>query len=137
MSTFKVLVCGANSLILHQVAQSLQEAGLDVQTSTRITDRLCQPDLNWDVLLVDLDSLTSCLRGLLPAVRRSFPNLSMVGWVNEVDAKIESLAMDIGLDGYLPKSIEPAQFPRLFPYLARHFVPDTTSVPERAMPLFV
>ncbi|MFQ5614173.1 MAG: hypothetical protein ACE5H9_18785 [Anaerolineae bacterium] len=105
MSMLRVLVCGSNSLSLQQIANKLQQAGLEVRTSTQPTDYLCQPESKWDMLFVDLDGVSSFLRGLLPAVRRRFPHLSMVGWADQVGSEIEPLALDMGLDGYLPKSI--------------------------------
>jgi DNA-binding NarL/FixJ family response regulator len=113
------------------MAWSLRAVGLDVEISTKVIDYLCEPQLQWDVLLVDLDSTSSFLRGLLPAVRRLFPQLSMVGWVQTVDKKMEYIAVDMGLDGYLPKSIKPTQLPKMLPYLTRHLETGATCVPTK------
>jgi len=100
MKSLRVLVCGGDHQALEQVAQQLSDEGVRAETSTQVTDRLCQPDQEWDLLLVDLDALSNLLRGLLPAVRRKFPQLGMLGMVNGSPLDIGYLAYDLELDGY-------------------------------------
>ena len=72
MKSLQALVCGGDSQALQKVAQRLSDEGVKAQTSTRVTDQLCRTDQEWDLLLVDLDAMTSLLRGLLPAVRHKW-----------------------------------------------------------------
>ena len=101
MKSLQVLVCGGDSQALQKVAQRLSDEGVKAQTSTQVTDQLCRTDQEWDLLLVDLDAMTSLLRGLLPAVRRKFPHLSMLGIVNGSPLDIGYLSYDLELDGYM------------------------------------
>ena len=81
MKSLQVLICGGDSQALQEVVQRLSDEGVKAQTSTQVTDQLCRTDQEWDLLLVDLDAMTSLLRGLLPAIRRKFPHLSILGIV--------------------------------------------------------
>jgi hypothetical protein len=101
MESLRVLVCGGDSQALQKVALRLSEEGLKAGTSTRVTDRLFRPDQEWDLLLVDLDSLSSLLRGLLPVIRHQYPNLRMFGIVNGSPLDIGYLSYDLELDGYI------------------------------------
>ncbi|MFQ5611435.1 MAG: hypothetical protein ACE5H9_04805 [Anaerolineae bacterium] len=127
MSAFRVVLCGGESAKFQKIACALQKAGIEVQISTLVTDCLCQPELTWDLLLIDMDSLTSFLRGLLPAVRRRFPRLGMVGLTDHLSPDKAALAIEFGLDSYLPKSVEPDQLPTIFPYLANRFAASTSA----------
>jgi hypothetical protein len=103
-----------------------------VETSVRIIDQLCRPDLEWDLLLVDLNGLTSFLRGLLPAVRLQFPNLSILGISDGAVSDIGFL-VDLELDGYMFTLPKPEDLIVRVPRLAANYLCDTgtLTVPSR------
>jgi hypothetical protein len=128
MKSLQVLVCGGDSLALQRVAQGLCDEGVQVETSTRVIDRLCRPNQEWDLLLIDLDALTSFLRGLLPAVRLQFPNLSLVGISTGSAPDINFLAHDLELDGYLLSLPKPEDIIVRLPRLAANYLCDTNAL---------
>jgi len=127
MRSLRVLVVGGDNLVLQQVAQKLSDDGVKVEISTRIIDRLCRPNQEWDLLLIDLDALTSFLRGLLPAIRLQFPNLGMVGISTGSTPDIEFLANDLELDGYLLTLPRPEDLIVRLPHLAARYLCDAGS----------
>jgi len=127
MESLRVLVCGGNSQALQKVAQQLSDEGVKAETSTQITDHLCYPDQEWDLLLVDLDGMTSFLRGLLPAVRRKFPDLSILGIVNGSPLDISYLSYDLELDGYMFSPPRPEDLIVRLPHLAANYLCDTNA----------
>jgi hypothetical protein len=128
MKSLQVLVCGGDSLALQRVAQGLCDEGVQVETSTRVIDRLCRPNQEWDLLLIDLDTLTSFLRGLLPAVRLQFPNLSIVGISTGSAPDINFLAHDLELDGYLLSLPKPEDIIVRLPRLAANYLCDANTL---------
>lgn len=128
MKPLKVLVCGGDSLSLQRVAQGLSDEGVKVETSTRIIDHLCRPNQEWDLLLVDLDALTSFLRGLLPAIRLQFPNLSILGISTGSAPDLNFLTYDLELDGYLLDSPKPEDLIVRLPRLAANYLCDTNTL---------
>jgi hypothetical protein len=127
MESLRVLVCGGNSQALQKVAQQLSDEGVKAETSTQITDHLCYPDQEWDLLLVDLDGMTSFLRGLLPAVRRKFPDLSILGIVNGSPLDISYFSYDLELDGYMFSPPRPEDLIVRLPHLAANYLCDTNA----------
>ncbi len=127
MKSLQVLVCGGDSQALQKVAQRLSDEGVKAQTSTQVTDQLCRTDQEWDLLLVDLDAMTSLLRGLLPAVRRKFPHLSMLGIVNGSPLDIGYLSYDLELDGYMFGPPRPEDLIVRLPHLAANYLCDTNT----------
>jgi hypothetical protein len=125
MKTLQVLVCGGDTLALKEVAHKLVDEGIKVETSTRIIDRLCQPDQEWDLLLVDLDALTSYLRGLLPAIRLQFPGLNILGVSKGPAPDIGFLAYDLELDGFMFGMPKPEDLIVRVPNLAANYLCDT------------
>ena len=128
MKSLRVLVCGGDNLVLQQVAQQLSDEGITVQTSTRITDQLCRSNQEWDLLLVDLDALTSFLRGLLPAIRLQFPGLSILGISDGSATDISFLAYDLELDGYMLSLPKPEDIIVRLPHLAAEYLCDTNTL---------
>jgi len=126
MEALRVLVCGGNSQALHKVARRLSDEGVRTEISTQITDHLCRPDQEWDLLLVDLDGMTSYLRGLLPAIRRGFPDLSMLGILNGSPPDIGFLSYDLELDGYVFSPPRPEDLIVRLPHLAANYLCDTS-----------
>jgi hypothetical protein len=124
MKPLRVLVCGGDNLALQKVAQKLSDEGVQVETSTRIVDQLCCPDQEWDLLLVDLDALTSYLRGVLPAVRLQFPKLSILGISDGAVSDVSFLA-DLDLDGYVLTLPKPEDLIVRVPRLAANYLCDT------------
>ena len=127
MKPLRVLVCGGDKVTLQQVAQKLSDEGVMVETSTRIIDRLCLPGQEWDLLLVDLDALTSFLRGLLPAIRLQFPNLNIVGLSTRSSMDIGFLSYDLELDDYLFNIPRPEDLIVRFPRVAANYLCDTNT----------
>jgi hypothetical protein len=127
MKSLRVLVCGGNSQALQKTAQRLSDEGVKAETSTQITDHLCRPDQEWDLLLVDLDGMTSFLRGLLPAIRRNFPNLSILGIVNGSLLDIGYLSYDLELDGYMFSPPRAEDLIVRLPHLAANYLCDTNA----------
>ena len=128
MKPLRVLVCGGDNLVLQQVAQQLSNEGITVQTSTRIIDQLCRSNNEWDLLLVDLDALTSFLRGLLPAIRVQFPRLSILGISDGSATDISFLAYDLELDGYMLSPPKPEDLIVRLPHLAAEYLCDTNTL---------
>ena len=128
MKQLRVLVCGGDSVALNQVAQRLCDEGVKVEVSTRVVDQLCRPNSKWDLLLVDLDGLTSFLRGLLPAIRLQFPELSMVGISKSSAPDISYLAYDLEMDGYLLTLPKPEDLIVRLPRLAAKYLCDTSTL---------
>jgi hypothetical protein len=127
MESLRVLVCGGNSQALHKLAQRLSDEGVTAEISTHITDHLCRPDQDWDLLLVDLDGMTSYLRGLLPAIRQEFPDLSILGIVNGSPPDIGYLSYDFELDGYVFSPPRPEDIIVRLPHLAANYLWDTSA----------
>lgn len=125
MKPLRVLVCGGDSLALQKVARKLSDEGVKVATSTRIIDQLCRPNQEWDLLLVDLDALTSFLRGVLPAIRLQFPKLSILGISSGSVPDIGFLAYDLELDGYMLTLPKPEDLIVRLPHLAANYLCDT------------
>lgn len=128
MKSLRVLVCGGDNLVLQQVAQQLSDEGITVQTSTRIIDQLCRSNQEWDLLLVDLDALTSFLRGLLPAIRVQFPRLSILGISDGSATDISFLAYDLELDGYMLSLPRPEDLIVRLPHLAAKYLCDANTL---------
>ena len=124
MESLRVLVCGGDRQALQEVALRLSEEGLEAGTSTQVTDQLFRPDQEWDLLLVDLDSLSSLLRGLLPVIRHQYPNLRMFGVVNGSPLDIGYLSYDLELDGYIFGPPRPEDLIVRLPRLAATFLYD-------------
>jgi len=107
MKSLHILVCGGDIQRLQRIAQALHGVGVTVEASAYVTDRLCTPCQEWDVLIVDLDALNSFLRGLLPAVRLQFPELNIVGISAQIPSSFDSfLEHDLKPDAcltYLPR----------------------------------
>jgi hypothetical protein len=122
MKSFRVLVCGGDGRTLQKVAQKLSDEGVQVATSTRIIDQMCRPDQEWDLLLVDLDALTSFLRGMLPAIRLQFPDLNILGMSEGPSPDIGFLSYDLELDGYMLGSPKPEDLIVRLPRLAANYL---------------
>jgi len=88
-----------------------------VETSVRIIDQLCRPDLEWDLLLVDLNGL---------------PNLSILGISDGAVSDIGFL-VDLELDGYMFTLPRPEDLIVRVPRLAANYLCDTgtLTVPSR------
>lgn len=127
MKLLQVLVCGGDDQALEKVAQRLAGEGVKAQISTQVTDQLCRTDREWDLLLVDLDAMPNLLRGLLPAVRRKFPHLSILGIVNGSPLDIGYLSYDLELDGYVFGPPRPEDIIIRLPRLAAKYLCDTNT----------
>jgi len=107
MKSLHILVCGGDTHRLRRITQALHGVGVTVEASAYVTDRLCTPCQEWDVLIVDLDALNSFLRGILPAVRLQFPELNIVGISARTSSSFDPfLERDLKLDAcltYLPR----------------------------------
>jgi hypothetical protein len=128
MKPLRVLVCGGDYAALRQLAQQLSDEGVKVATSTRLIDYLCLSNQEWDLLLVDLDSLTSFLRGLLPAVRVQFCNLNIVGFSRHASFDVNFVVNDLKLDDCLLDIPKPEDLIVRIPNLAANDLCDTNSL---------
>ena len=127
MKPLRVLVCGGDNTALDKAARRLSDEGVQVETSTRIIDELCCPNQEWDLLLVDLDALTSYLRGVLPAIRLQFPNLSILGISDGAVSDFSFLA-ELELDGYILTLPKPEDLIVRVPHLAANYLCDTQTL---------
>jgi hypothetical protein len=125
MKFLRVLVCGGDRVKLQKVVQTLSDEGVTVATSTRIIDKICRPDQEWDLLIIDLDSLTSFMRGLLPAIRRQFPGISFLGISDGSTPDIGFLSYDLELDSYMFGLPKPEDLIVRVPQLAASYLCDT------------
>jgi hypothetical protein len=123
----RVLVCGGDFRALEKVAQKLSDEGVKVETTTQIIDQLCRPNQDWDLLLVDVNGLTSILRGLLPAIRLQFPNLSVLG-VSDGSVSDFGYLSDLELDGYILALPKPEDLIVRVPRLAAKYLCDTKTI---------
>jgi len=105
MSTFRVLISGDEFPNVQQVMDSLQEMGLEVRTSRWLTDLLDQPYSTWSALLIDVEGVSNLLRGLLPTLRRRFPNLTMIGLMSRSAWEKTSLAFDCPATPDAPENV--------------------------------
>jgi hypothetical protein len=71
--------------------------------------------------------MSSLLRGLLPAVRRKFPHLSILGIVNGSPLDIGYLSYDLELDGYMFSPPRPEDLIVRIPQLAANYQCDTNT----------
>jgi hypothetical protein len=94
--SLSVLICGSDDAALQRLAQQLARPGLELEITTRLIDHLCFSQREWDFLLIDLDSLTSLIRSLLPAVcrHRKFAHLPLIGFTSQPTTP--SLALNLG-----------------------------------------
>lgn len=97
--SLSVLICGSDEAALQQLAQQLARPGLELEITTRLIDHLCFSQREWDFLLIDLDSLNSLMRSLLPAVcrHRKFAHLPLIGFSSQPTAPNPSLNLGYGL----------------------------------------
>jgi hypothetical protein len=107
------------------MARRLSDEGVKVEISTWIVDRVCSSNQEWDLLLVDLDALTSFHRGLLPAIRLQFPSLSILGISDSSAPDIDFLSYDLELDGYIFGWPKPEDLIVRIPRLAANYLCDT------------
>lgn len=114
MSTFRVLICSDDIPNLQQMTESLQEMGLDVWASPWLADLLHQPYSNWDVLTVDVASMSCLLRQMLPTLRRRFPSLTMIGLMSRSSWERTSLAL--GFHSPLTSGDAPDDVILMFPH---------------------
>ena len=94
-----VLICGSDEVALQRLAQQLAWPGLELEITTRLVDHLCFSQREWDFLLIDLDSLNSLIRSLLPAVcrHRKFARLPLIGFSSQSTVPSPSLNLGYGL----------------------------------------
>lgn len=135
MKSLRVLVCGGNSRTLQEMAGQLSDEGVKAEISTQVVDQLCRPDRGWDLLLVDLDSLTNLLRGLLPAIRRQFPDLNILGIMNGSPLDIGYLSYDLELDGYMFGTPRSEDIIVRLPHLAGKYLCDTHTLSDLGTPV--
>ncbi len=121
----KILVCGGDLLALQRIAQSLLADGVKVKTTTRVIDYLCFSQQEWDILLIDLDGMTSFLKSLLPAIRRRFTQLYMIGVSCRPFPEVDLACYGLKLDDYLCSPLSPEDLIVRLPSLATSYLCDT------------
>lgn len=127
MKPLSILICGGDDPALQRIAHMLTDEGVRVTTSTQVIDSLCFSRQEWDLLLIDLDGLSSFLRSLLPAVSRKFPNLPIVGLSTKPATDLREIGLGYGLalDDYLLDVPRPEDLIVRFPQLAAKYLCDT------------
>lgn len=130
MKPLQILLCGGDIIALKRAAQALADEGIVVETSTSLIDDLYFSRQQWDLLLIDLDGLTSFLRSLLPTICRKFPSLPIVGYSSQANKDINPTSLGYGmeLDHYLPHSPHAEDLIVRFPHIAAKYLCDTKSL---------
>lgn len=127
MKPLRVLVCGGDFQSLEEMAQKLSDDGVKVETTTQLIDQLCRPNQEWDLLLVDINGLTSVLRGLLPAIRLQFPNLIVLG-ISDGSVSDLGYLSDVELDGFVLALPKPEDLIVRVPRLAANYLCDAKTL---------
>lgn len=131
MRPLNILICGGNEPAMQQLAQLLEADDVNVQVSTHPIDNLCFSGQAWDFLLIDLDRLDSYLRTLLPAVRRKFPNLPMIGVSTKSAGDINPLSRyKLKLDAHFSEIPLPEDLLAHFPASVKYPGHGTLSSPD-------
>jgi len=127
MKRLNILVCGGDILNLKRIAESLSDDGVQVEITSQLLDYLWFSANTWDVLLVDLDGLTSFLRSLLPEINKKFPKLPLVGFSarnpNEILSTVKPWGIE--LDAFWIGMPAPENLIVLFPEIAAKYLCDT------------
>ena len=124
MLPLRILVCGDDRVTLQPLAQRLSDEGVKVRITTSLLDFLYRSRLEWDFLLVDMDRLTGQLRGLLPAFRRQFPNLHIVGISTKPAPQPNYPDDNLELDGYLFNLPRPEDLIAGYPWVAANYLSE-------------
>jgi hypothetical protein len=127
-----VLVCGGDIQRLRKIAQVLADEAVKVKISTRIIDYLCFSQQEWDILLIDLDGLNSFLSSLLPAIRRRFSKLYMVGITSKAAPDVELSYYGLTLDDYVLNLPRAEDLIVRFPGVTASYLCDTGALPTPA-----
>ena len=124
--TLSILICGGNEATMQRMARTLNDEGVNVQTSNRPIDHLCFSRQKWDLLVIDLDGLNSFLRSLLPAVIRNFPNLPKIGISSNAatDNAAQARGYNLELDAYLSEMPQTEELIALIPEVAEEYQCD-------------
>jgi hypothetical protein len=127
MRILNILVVSSDEVSLGQIAKTLTDEGVRVQTSQRLFDVMASAKQEWDFLLVDLDGLNSFMRSMLPAVCGEFPNLPMIGMSRRRNIDIKTLERDYGLalDAYVFEIPQVEDLIVSFPHVAAKYLCDT------------
>jgi hypothetical protein len=137
MKALNILICGGDTFSLKRTAQILADDGVVVETSTGVITDLCFSGQEWDMLLIDLDGLTSFLRSLIPEICRRFPELPVVGISTKTTAGASATASGYGfdLDDYLFGIPHPEDLIVRFPRIAAKYLCDTGPLAVHTQPL--
>ncbi|MBN1994458.1 MAG: hypothetical protein JW953_17300 [Anaerolineae bacterium] len=123
METLNILICSSNERNEQQMARPLIEAGMQVETSDKLIHGLYSSQQLWDFLLIDLEGLDSYLRLILPAVRRKYPNLPVIGIRGKSVGQFSGLGLgyELELDAYLSDIPQPEELIINFPQAATKY----------------
>ncbi len=121
-----VLICGSNETALQQMACSLTDEGVKVQTSKHLIDYIYSFSQEWDFLLIDLDGLNDFLCSLLPAILNTFPHLPRIGISSNSVTNMNSKrwGYNFELDAYLSEVPRPEELLVLFPQVLDKYLCD-------------
>jgi hypothetical protein len=127
MKRLNILICGGDILNLQRTAKALADDGVCVEITSQLLDYLWFSANAWDVLLIDLDGLTSFLRSLLPEIGKKFPKLPLVGFSSRTPNDVLGTLRPWGieLDALLDGTPAPEDLIVLFPHVAAKYLCDT------------
>lgn len=133
MTPLRILICSGNEARIQYIANKLMDDGVQVQTISRLVDRLSFADHQWDFLLIDLDGLNSFLRSLLPAIFRKFPNLPRIGITTKpaTDEDVLDRGYGLDLDAYLTEVPQPEDLIVSFPQVATKYLNTREPFPAK------
>jgi len=125
MNALNVLICGVNEPAMQRIAQILSADGIRVETHHPV-DLLVSNTCGWDLLLIELDGLTSFVSSLLPMVCRRFPKLPVIG----ISTSSGDTPLDhrFKLDACLNKAPRLEDLIILAPHLTAKYLCDTDTL---------
>lgn len=132
-----ILVCGANQATLNRMVRQLSGEGVMVQTSYRLLDCLSLSSQAWDFLIIDLDSINSFLRTLLPPFFRKYPKLVKVGvsFKSATTDEAAELKQNLELDACACDLPKPEELIVFFPQVAACYLCDEQDFDEPGVQL--
>ncbi|MCB0190732.1 MAG: hypothetical protein KDJ65_02200 [Anaerolineae bacterium] len=127
MRPLTIFLCGTNPKTLKHIARTLVLKGVSVQTSTEVLDCLRISQDKIDFMLIELDGLYGHLLALLPTIRRTTPNLPLIGLFTspKIDPLLTGMAYSLELDDYWFEIPQPEELIVRFPQVAHRYLYET------------
>ena len=134
MYPLNVLICSSDTLVEQRMSRTFATGGVKVETSSHLVNGLYVTQQPWDFLFVDLDGLDDFLCRVLPAIRRKYPNLPLIG-IRGKSARHnfsglglgyglrndEAVPIGLELDAYLSELPRPEELMINFPQVAARY----------------